>query len=265
METENLTIPQIRQVYYDLYANLPVLNIRVGALGYATDRSILYRWSGTVWQALTSLAAGFTQLGDIGIILTVPQFTLGTVGGGGATAYGAGIDLTTGAAANGRGFAYSRLFGLGSLFDIREIDWDKKLHIQFKIARTGSVAGTIARVQLKPNNNEADLAAKGIGIVINNYSIFAESYNTARLATDTTIVMGGFNYPNTIEIVHNPGVDVRWYVDKVLRVTHAVAANVPATRSPTVTNMLTFSIDNQPAGGASGFIFGGNVVIWQEN
>ena len=54
------TIPQIRQVYYDTYANLPTTNLRAGALGYATDRLMLYRWSGAAWQNITVYSSAGT-------------------------------------------------------------------------------------------------------------------------------------------------------------------------------------------------------------
>lgn len=50
---EYQTIPAVRRVYYDVYADLPVTGVNVGDLGFATDRLVLYRWSGAAWQALT--------------------------------------------------------------------------------------------------------------------------------------------------------------------------------------------------------------------
>jgi hypothetical protein len=53
MGTEVQSIPKIRQVYYDVYADLPTVGVATGDLGYATDRLILYRWNGAAWQAIT--------------------------------------------------------------------------------------------------------------------------------------------------------------------------------------------------------------------
>lgn len=47
------TIPKIRRVFYDTYANLPVTNVQTGDLGYATDRRCLYHWSGAAWETIT--------------------------------------------------------------------------------------------------------------------------------------------------------------------------------------------------------------------
>ncbi len=47
-------IPSVRQVYYDVYANLPVAGLTAGDFGYATDRLVLYRWSGTAWDAISA-------------------------------------------------------------------------------------------------------------------------------------------------------------------------------------------------------------------
>lgn len=53
LEQEIQAIQRFTQVYYDTYANLPTTNVRVQSLGYATDRLILYRWSGSVWESLS--------------------------------------------------------------------------------------------------------------------------------------------------------------------------------------------------------------------
>jgi hypothetical protein len=53
MADELTAIPKIRQVYYLTYANLPTSGLTVGDLGFATDRLVLYRWSGAAWQNLS--------------------------------------------------------------------------------------------------------------------------------------------------------------------------------------------------------------------
>jgi len=54
----------MRKVYRDLYANLPVTGLRVGDLGYATDREIFYSWSGAAWETLT-IYIGYGLAADI--------------------------------------------------------------------------------------------------------------------------------------------------------------------------------------------------------
>lgn len=68
-------IPAIRNVIYDTYANLPSSGISVGDLGYATDRLVLYRWSGSAWQAVTiSCRSGVA--GSIGTATDYPAGSL---------------------------------------------------------------------------------------------------------------------------------------------------------------------------------------------
>lgn len=67
---EITTIPRLRQVYYDTYANLPTTNLRAGDLGFATDRLVLYRWSGSAWQSInfhvsSGVAANIPTAGDL--------------------------------------------------------------------------------------------------------------------------------------------------------------------------------------------------------
>ncbi|MBA7590696.1 hypothetical protein ES708_32825 [subsurface metagenome] len=53
METSLTTIPRMRRVHRDTYANLPTTGLKIEDLGYATDRKIFYRWSGIAWEPLT--------------------------------------------------------------------------------------------------------------------------------------------------------------------------------------------------------------------
>lgn len=49
----NAAIPRRVRVFKDTYANLPTTDLLPEDLGYATDRSTLYRWSGAAWEALS--------------------------------------------------------------------------------------------------------------------------------------------------------------------------------------------------------------------
>ena len=53
-ESEISQVARFTRTFYDTYANLPTADVRVGELGYATDRFILYRWSGSAWQPVTA-------------------------------------------------------------------------------------------------------------------------------------------------------------------------------------------------------------------
>ena len=53
MEVKTTTINRKRLVIYDTYANFPVSGLESGDLAYATDRKVLYRWSGSAWQFIT--------------------------------------------------------------------------------------------------------------------------------------------------------------------------------------------------------------------
>ena len=53
-DNELQLIQKQRAVYYDTFANLPVVGVSIGDLGYATDTYILYRWSGAAWQSIST-------------------------------------------------------------------------------------------------------------------------------------------------------------------------------------------------------------------
>lgn len=69
-DVETTTIPKIRRVFSDTYANLPTTGLRQGDLGYAIDRRVFYRWSGAAWEAITihsssGLAANIPAAADM--------------------------------------------------------------------------------------------------------------------------------------------------------------------------------------------------------
>ena len=70
MSTEIQTIPRMRDVTYDAYANFPASGNSTGDLAYATDRLVFYRWSGAAWQSVTihsssGAAAAIPTAGDL--------------------------------------------------------------------------------------------------------------------------------------------------------------------------------------------------------
>lgn len=70
MTTELRTIPYVRKVHYAPYASLPIVGLKVGDFGYATDRKVLYRWNGSSYDALTihsssGLAADIPNAADL--------------------------------------------------------------------------------------------------------------------------------------------------------------------------------------------------------
>jgi uncharacterized protein YhdP len=69
MANDVRTIPQIRKITYTTYANFPTTAL-TGDLAYASDRLVLYRWSGAAWQAITihsssGLAAAIPAAADL--------------------------------------------------------------------------------------------------------------------------------------------------------------------------------------------------------
>lgn len=64
MSAEVKAIPNATRVFSSTYANLPTVGIKAEDLGYATDRKILYRWSGTAWEAI-SIPTEFANAHDI--------------------------------------------------------------------------------------------------------------------------------------------------------------------------------------------------------
>jgi len=77
MGTESIitTISRLNYCYYSAYALLPTSGVLTGSLGFATDRLVLYRWSGTVWENITIFIASGV-LANIPVAATLPEGSL---------------------------------------------------------------------------------------------------------------------------------------------------------------------------------------------
>lgn len=75
MKVETTVIPALRKVYRDTYANLPTSGLTEGDLGFATDREVLYRWSGLAWEAI-SISSRHGNIADIGDPADYPESSL---------------------------------------------------------------------------------------------------------------------------------------------------------------------------------------------
>lgn len=74
-ESEITTIPKLRRVFSDTYANLPTTGVSEEDLGYATDRKIFYRWSGAAWVAIT-IYSGSGTIANIPLAANCPAGSL---------------------------------------------------------------------------------------------------------------------------------------------------------------------------------------------
>ena len=202
----------------------------------------------------------FQALGYKMASLNPANMTVGVEGTGVNTQTEAGVRHTTGATANGRGYGYFNIYGLGEAAP-DGCDWDKPLHLSFSIARRTTSANCRGRVQLDHSTNEADLAAVGIGIVIKGFVLYGESYGAGRAETSLSTTMVD-EQQYVVDIVHTPGTDVKFYVDGVLQATHSTAANVPSGEVGSV--YLISSIDNQADNIDAELWIGYSIPLWQE-
>ncbi len=133
---------------------------------------------------------------------------------------------------------------LNSYVDARvwdRVDFDNMFIWAFDVSRgTGSHADIRARVQLKQANAEGVLADDGMGIEIQNLSIFGEAFAGAQGTVDLGVLMTTL-YTYRIAIVLIPNVSVDFYVNEVYR--GQITAQVP-TGPAAGTCYWVLSIDN---------------------
>ena len=139
------------------------------------------------------------------------------------------------------------------------VDWDRRMSIAFDIARVNSDVQILSRFQLKEAATEGVLAAKGIGIEIQNFTLIGEAYDVAREAVGLDVVMTD-SQTYRVQIEHIPGKGVEFYVDKILR---GISTREPSGDAGAVSRFVS-SIINGLAGGVDGIFKVSNIMIIQE-
>ncbi len=123
----------------------------------------------------------------------------------------------------------------GNLRQIFGLDgnWSKHLEFRFGIARFGTDAEAVSYMQFKSVQTIGDLAAKGLGIKISNFTLIGESYGAAR-GTQALLVMADTTL-YLVKIVLNPSIpSITWYVydatglTLLATATETTANNIPS-------------------------------------
>lgn len=254
MDIETTAIQKRTQVFYLPYASFPTDGLFAGDLAYATDQKILYRWSGTSWDAITRGPFPTELAAYANLILPVPTVTgwTETLVGTGTTALTlTRMSVTTGVNANSSGLRYAACEGLDLTgTNYVGVNWAKKLTWIFNMLRNGSDAQVIGRIQLKHANAIGALADMGIGIRADNLALVGESYGTVLGEVDLATALTELCHYQVM-IVLDPSVpSIAWYVNGVLKGTQVTANKIPSG-SNTTAAYLVHSIANGAAGGTN--------------
>jgi hypothetical protein len=167
------------------------------------------------------------------IEIPTPVWNSSNVGSGGVYGVASSLAIWTGTTANSRGLAFLETFGLNSGDRYRTfVDYGKRLIWTFSFDRENSDPECIGRIQLKQTSTEGALANVGIGLEIQNFSVYAESYGTARQTT----LLGTLTIAQiwSMMIVHVPGSRVEFWVNRTLAAVH--------TQVPTGVSAATYHV-----------------------
>jgi len=185
-----------------------------------------------------------------------------TVGGTAVSMYIYGQDIYNDATANSSGLSTFRAYGFSEGADLFKFNWDKKTYLIFNYVRRLSDAEAVGRVQLKEAITIGALAAKGIGLRVDNLALMGESYGTelGEVNLNTTITD---QYQYQIVIVHDPSVpNIKWYVNGVLKGTQSTSAKIPSGVAGTY-NHFAHSLANGATGGVAVHGYLMQLKIWQ--
>ncbi len=166
-------------------------------------------------------------------------------GGGGGYSSPGFQRVDTSVTAGSVGLFYTDTCGLaGSAGNPASIDWSKKLIIEILYARQESLADALARFQLKTVSTEGALAAAGIGIRADDFTLYGESYGGALGVVDLTTLLTNLRVVK-IQIKHYVTY-IEWWVNDVLKGTQSTANNIP---SGVTDSVLVHSITTPGGGG----------------
>jgi hypothetical protein len=189
------------------------------------------------------------------------NWVMSNVGSGSVAQTPTYLSPRTGVTASSRALAFVYEFGLNS-GGISQwyIDWTKRLELEFFISRLNSDAEAVARFQLKESETEGQLAERGIGIQISNYTMVGESYGTARGTVNLATLTDGIAY--RIKIVKTASA-VEFWVNGVLIGTITTAAAIPNVQGD-AQGRIVASIINGVTGGVNACLYISNIIITQE-
>jgi hypothetical protein len=168
--------------------------------------------------------------------------------------------VSTGLTANSRGmsYQYARLLNSGDI-NRDYVDWTKDLEIRLQLFRANSDPQCIARFQLKEASSEGALAQCGIGLEVQNFTVYGEGYGTAR-GTVSLLTLSE-SLPVRVRIV-KVGSLLQFYVNDALMGT-LTGNYVPNTKG-TASAFMVISVINGSTGGIDCLFGVGNIRIIQK-
>jgi hypothetical protein len=204
------------------------------------------------------------QGGNMLFLPMTSGWTSAVVNTGVASQHTDGNYVATGAGANSSARLYtscSKGFTTHEAGDMYYFNWTRKLHFIFSIGRNDSDTEVVARVQLKNSTAEGALADDGLGIRIDNYDVYGESYEAA-----LGIVNLGTTLTNRdtyqVEIIHYPGQRIEWWIEGTLRGVQTTVNTIPSSPGSKYAT-LVHSIINGATGGVNAVLYLMQPRLWQ--
>lgn len=222
-----------------------------GAGGYVLDSQLDIPIESEVGRRLPANAI------SIGSVLHIPTnagWTASNLNGGSIEKFVAMQLCQTFVTANARALLWARFHGFNVGGNPDLTNWDRKLYYSFGYCRYGgSDAQVVARVQIKTVNTEGALGAKGIGIRVENFDIYGESYGTALGSVNLGLTLVATRMYHILIVLDPDTREIQWWIDSgsglTLLGTQTTAANIPTALS--TGSYLVHSIVNGATGGVN--------------
>jgi hypothetical protein len=189
----------------------------------------------------TGLTAATSGTGTTATLVTYAQLRTGATGGSLARLYSTDIVC---------GLSQQQLF---------VVDFGLPLRFEFLLTRITGGASAIGRVQFKTTQADGSLAAKGIGLQVDDYALTGESYGSSLGAINLGVTLVDAE-TYKVEVLHYPANRVEWWVNGELKATQTTLSAIP---SGSGTCYFHSSLSNVAANDVQMFV--GNIALSASN
>ena len=252
-----MSVVRLEEIYYGLAGDTKPATASDGAIYIARDTGGMWQRQDGAWWGLNPASGKWLYI-PVNAGLTTAVVDSGTAATNGSMTF----RLSTGANASSSARAQTLIASLSTSGEDQQVDFTKRMRIQFQITRVTTVANAVARLWLGDLLPTGAATDKTLGIYIANLTLSGQAYGSAEATVDlTTTMTTSISY--RIDIFFDPNVPrIQWFVNGVLKGTQTTAANIPTAQS----GNCSFQAGVINGATATNAIFDfGNIHIWQEN
>jgi hypothetical protein len=203
--------------------------------------------------------------GNITVLPTNGGWTQTVAGSGSSGQTPSFLYVSCGSGINSSASLSSPIVGLSNITNKTYINWDIPLHISFSIIQFFYNTQVVSYTQLKNSYVQGPISSPGLGIRIDNHTMWGESYGTTLGSSSLGDIRN--DILTKIDIILTPEKRVEYWVDNVLKTIHTNLSFIPSGETGALDGSInaTFmhSIKNGNSDTQAVYYYLKQPVIWQ--